>query len=79
MMTVEGGKEFFSDRIMASMETAGVFLDGNEPAYADFVVGAWLKMMEGGMGEEGWRRLRSWQGGFWGRVADALNEWSEIK
>ena len=55
------------------------FLDGDEPVYADFIVGAWLKMFEASLESEDWRRVRAWQDGLWGRVVDALNEWSEIK
>lgn len=56
-----------------------VFLDGDEPAYSDFIVGAWLKMMETCLTSEEWQRIRSWQGGHWGRVVDALKPWSEIR
>jgi len=56
-----------------------VFLDGDGPAYADFVVGAWLKMMEACLKDEEWERVRSWQSGHWGKVVDALEPWSEIK
>lgn len=60
-------------------EEGGPFLDGSEPAYADFIVGAWLKMFEAAMPEEGWQRVRKWQGGHWGRLVDALSKWAEIK
>ena len=57
----------------------GPWLDGSEPVYADFIVGAWLKMFEASMPEEGWKLVREWQGGLWGRVVDSLGPWSEIK
>lgn len=60
-------------------ELPGPFLDGDEPAYPDFIVGAWLKMMEASMRPEEWQRMRSWQGGLWANLVDALSEWSEIK
>jgi hypothetical protein len=60
-------------------EETGPFLDGEEPVYADFIVGAWLKMFEASMPEEDWKLVRTWQGGIWGRVVDALAPWSEIK
>lgn len=60
-------------------EEARPFLDGDEPVYADFIVGAWLKMMEASMKSEDWQRVRAWQGGLWGRLVDALDNWSEIK
>lgn len=38
------------------------WLDEQRPAYADVIVGAWLKMMEACMREEEWQRVRTWQG-----------------
>ncbi|KAK5163569.1 uncharacterized protein LTR77_010518 [Saxophila tyrrhenica] len=60
-------------------EEVGPWLDGEGPVYADFVVGAWLKMLEMGMAMEEWERVRGWQGGLWGRIVDALEPWCEIK
>lgn len=60
-------------------EDVGPFLDGDEPVYADFIVGAWLNMMRESMEKKNWERIRSWQGGLWGRVVDALGQWSEMK
>jgi len=60
-------------------EEPGPFLDGDRPVYADFIVGSWLKMMEEGMKPDDWQRVRTWQDGLWGRVIDALGNWSEIK
>jgi len=68
-----------SQRPPEGREEAGVFLDGDGPAYADFIVGAWLRMFFESMRPEDWQRLRSWQGGFWGKVFDALEPWTEIK
>lgn len=64
---------------MKGREQAGSWLDGNEPVYADLIVGAWLAMMEQSMKPEDWGRLRTWQGGFWARVHDALQPLREIK
>lgn len=60
-------------------EEGGVFLDGTEPVYSDFIVGAWLKMLEESLPAKEWQRVRAWQGGMWGRLVDALSEWTEIK
>ncbi|QIX02266.1 hypothetical protein AMS68_007783 [Peltaster fructicola] len=60
-------------------EEAGVYLDGEEPGYPDFIVGAWLKMMQECLPSEDWQRLRSWQQGLWGRIVDALEPWTEMK
>jgi len=60
-------------------ECGGPFLDGDQPAYADFIIGAWLKALESSMKPEDWHRVRQWQGGLWGRLMDALRKWSDIK
>lgn len=60
-------------------ETAGPFLDGDQPAYADLIVAAWLKMFEISMPAADWQCVRGWHGGLWGRIVDALGEWTEIK
>jgi glutathione S-transferase len=60
-------------------EQASVWLDGDQPAYADFIVGAWLKMFEASMPKQQWEMVRSWQDGLWGRIVDALDEWATIK
>ena len=57
-------------------DEVGPWLDGDSPVYADFIVGAWLKMMETCMPPEDWQRVASWQGGLWGRVVDALAKWT---
>jgi glutathione S-transferase len=59
-------------------EEVGPWLDGDEPVYADLVVGAWLAMMARCMAEEDWERVRGWQGGLWGRVHDALRGLREM-
>lgn len=74
-----GTDEAQSQRPPPGREGGMPFLDGNEPAYADFTVGAWLKMMEAAMPPEDWQRVRKWQGGRWGQLVDALSKWSEIK
>lgn len=60
-------------------EKTELFLDGKEPTYADLIVGAWLAMCEAAMKPEEWQRVRTWQGGFWGRLHDALAPLREIK
>lgn len=64
---------------LGGREEAGPWLDGEEPTYADLIVGGWLAMMERSMKPDEWDRLRGWQGGFWGRVHDALAPLREIK
>ncbi|KAK1640447.1 hypothetical protein BDP81DRAFT_458571 [Colletotrichum phormii] len=57
---------------------AGPFIDGREsPMYADFIVGGWLQFMRGCLPE--WEALRNeWSGGKWGRLFDALQEWTDV-
>lgn len=59
-------------------KSVGPWLDGERPVYADCIVGSWLKMFEACMEEKEWERVKGWQGGLWGRVVDALEEWSAI-
>lgn len=61
------------------LKQAGPFLDGDEPVYSDFIVGAWLQMVNASMRVRDWERLCTWQGGLWGKVFHGLEEWSEIK
>jgi len=60
-------------------EEVGPYLDGEEPAYADFIVGAWLNMAAVCMSAEDWERVRSWHGGLWGRIHDALGPLREMR
>ena len=54
----------------------GPFLEGRTPMYADLIVGGWLQMMRNCLPE--WEQLRGWHGGLWGRLHDALEEWTEV-
>lgn len=76
---VGGTDKSQSQRAPSGREDAKPFLDGDEPVYADFIVGAWLKMFEASMPEERWQRVRTWQGGLWGGIVDSLSRWSEIE
>lgn len=57
----------------------GPYLDGDEPAYADLIVGAWLAMSAECMSAEDWARVRSWHDGLWGRIHDALEPLREMR
>ncbi|KAG6905980.1 hypothetical protein DXG01_016474 [Tephrocybe rancida] len=74
-----GTAESQAQRPPPGHETSGPFLDGDEPVYADLALAAWLKMFEISMPPEEWQQVRSWHGGLWGRIVDALEKWSEIK
>lgn len=54
----------------------GPFLEGGTPMYADLIVGGWLQMMRNCLPE--WEELKGWQGGLWGGLYDALEEWAEV-
>lgn len=54
----------------------GPFLEGRTPMYADLIVGGWLQMMRNCLPE--WKELRGWHKGLWGRLHDALEEWSDV-
>lgn len=68
-----------SQRPPPGREDAGLFLDGKEPVYADFIVGAWLKHMEASLAPEDWKRVSSWQDGRWAKLVAALDKWAEIR
>lgn len=57
----------------------GPWLDGDQPVYADIVVGAWLKMLEATMRASEWALVRTWQNGLWARIIDALADLSVIR
>ena len=73
-----GTESALAQRPPPGREQTGPYLDGERPAYADCIVGAWLKMMEACMPPEEWARVRTWQGGLWGGVVDGLERWSQI-
>lgn len=56
----------------SARELQATYLDGDEPAYADFIVGAWLAMLEASMESRDWQRVCSWQDGRWARLHKAL-------
>ncbi|KAL2266723.1 hypothetical protein VTJ83DRAFT_6075 [Remersonia thermophila] len=56
----------------------GPFMGGRTtPMYADFILGGWLQFMRSTLPE--WEQLRNqWSGGKWGRLFDALEEWTKV-
>ncbi|KAI0404017.1 hypothetical protein F4802DRAFT_569423 [Xylaria palmicola] len=48
----------------------GPFLGGREADYADILIGGWLMFMSHASPE--WEEIRTWHGGIWGRLHDAL-------
>ncbi|KAF3915451.1 hypothetical protein ABW21_db0200282 [Orbilia brochopaga] len=56
----------------------GPFLNGKDPMYGDIIIGAWLQMYKICLPKEDWEMVRSWQGGMWGRLSDALDEYKKV-
>jgi glutathione S-transferase len=52
----------------------GPYLEGARASYADLIVGGWLAMFAATMPREEWADFRSWHGGVFGRLHDALQE-----
>ncbi|KAJ3480274.1 hypothetical protein NLG97_g8111 [Lecanicillium saksenae] len=57
----------------------GPFILGKQVSYADFIVGAWLRMFVVAMPKDEWQRLKSWHNGTFGRLHDALDAYAQIK
>ncbi|KAJ3040266.1 hypothetical protein HDV00_011244 [Rhizophlyctis rosea] len=55
----------------------GPFIEGATPIYADFIVGGWLRFMQGCLPE--WEEMRQWHDGLWGKLWDALGEWRQVQ
>lgn len=52
----------------------GPYLEGKQATYADLIVGGWLNMLSATMPEEEWKDFRTWHGGVFARLHDALQE-----
>ncbi|KAG6200635.1 hypothetical protein E4U35_006130 [Claviceps purpurea] len=57
---------------------SGPFVLGGRATYADFIVGAWLKMMERTLPGGEWEEMRGWHGGVFGELYDALGEFGGV-
>ncbi|KAG6991163.1 hypothetical protein G7Y79_00056g090440 [Physcia stellaris] len=57
--------------------TEGVWLEGERPCYADLIVGGWLGMLKETTPE--WRDVRTWHGGFLGRLDEALGRYAVVR
>ncbi|OAR02040.1 hypothetical protein LLEC1_05966, partial [Akanthomyces lecanii] len=56
----------------------GPFVMGEQVSYADFIVGAWLRMYHVALPRQEWEQLRTWHGGVFGRLHDALDAYAQI-
>jgi len=50
----------------------GPYLEGKEANYADLIVGGWLSMLSTTMPRDEWIDFRTWHGGIFARLHDAL-------
>ncbi|KAI8811485.1 hypothetical protein BJ742DRAFT_797858 [Cladochytrium replicatum] len=57
-----------------SVHEDGPFLEGKQPNYADIIIGGWLNMMYSCLPAEEWKEVKTWHGGVFGRLHDALQE-----
>ena len=60
-------------------EPSGPFILGRSASYADFIVGGWLHMMNATLPAEEWEEVKTWHGGTFGRLYDALEQYAEVK
>lgn len=57
----------------------GPFLLGQQASYADFIIGAWLRMAQVTLPKQEWEEVRHWHGGVFGQLHDALDVYADIK
>ncbi|PNH51752.1 hypothetical protein VD0002_g6804 [Verticillium dahliae] len=65
--------------VLYGRDAAGPFLLGARASYADFIVGAWLRMFDVTLPAEEWQQVRGWHGGIFGRLHDGLQAYAEVK
>jgi len=58
-------------------DVEGPFLGGENPIYADLIVGAWLGFCKATMPAKEWQDVQTWQDGMWGRLDRALEKYSD--
>lgn len=59
---------------MFRRDTTGPFMLGNQPSYADIIVGGWLRMMSKTLPESEWTEVQTWHDGVFGALHAALQE-----
>ncbi|PQE15622.1 glutathione s-transferase protein [Rutstroemia sp. NJR-2017a BBW] len=57
-----------------TVHETGPYLEGEQANYADLIVGGWLNMFSVTMPAEEWKDFRTWHGGVFARLHDALQE-----
>lgn len=58
-------------------QTESAFLDGESPCYADLIVGGWLGYVKATTAE--WKDVRTWHGGFLGKLDEALAQYAIVR
>ncbi|XWW94790.1 hypothetical protein V2A60_002738 [Cordyceps javanica] len=57
----------------------GPFILGRQVSYADFIVGAWLRMFCVALPRAEWEQLKTWHDSTFGRLHDALDSYAQIQ
>lgn len=57
-----------------AVHQAGPFLEGSQASYADLIVGGWLNMFALTMPAQEWEEFRTWHGGVFAQLHDALQQ-----
>ncbi|KIY02073.1 uncharacterized protein Z520_02211 [Fonsecaea multimorphosa CBS 102226] len=57
-----------------AVHNTGPYLEGNQANYADLIVGGWLNLLSATMSQDEWKDFKTWHGGVFGRLHDALQE-----
>lgn len=58
-------------------DKSGPFILGNKASYADLIIGGWLRMASKSLPQAEWEALRSWHGGVFGQLHDALDRYAQ--
>ncbi|KAK2731812.1 hypothetical protein FQN57_003157 [Myotisia sp. PD_48] len=57
--------------------TDGLFLEGDTPIFADFIVGGWLQFLKVTLPE--WKDIQTWHDGLWGEIHLGLQKYAEVQ
>ncbi|KAM3452603.1 hypothetical protein MY3296_004341 [Beauveria thailandica] len=78
--TLDGFGKALGDLAKLYAENAdGPFVLGQQVSYADFIVGAWLRLFFVAMPRGEWEQFRTWHNGTFGRLHDALDAYAQIQ
>ncbi|KAJ7136021.1 hypothetical protein C8R44DRAFT_828751 [Mycena epipterygia] len=57
----------------------GPFIQGENPLYTDFLLGAWLAFLSVVLPPKEWEDVQTWQDGVWGGLHRTLGKYAEVK